>query len=77
MKSGRWFLAVSIPAIALILAAAPSARACAVCYGDPQSPLTHGAKQGILVMVIITYAVVIGLGTMFTFMIVRARKRGP
>ena len=76
MKSRRWFLTVGISVIALFLAAAPSARACAVCYGDPQSPLTHGAKQGILAMLIITYVVVIGLGAMFTFMIVRARKRG-
>ena len=62
-------------AFCALLGMSPQALACAVCNGDPQSPLTHGAKQGILTMLIVTYAVLIGFGAMFCAVMVRSRRR--
>ena len=56
------------------LAFPQAATACAVCFGDPASPLVHGAQRGILVMLLVTYGVVIGLLGMLAFIIVRARR---
>jgi len=36
--------------------------------------LIQGAQQGILTMLIITYALVIGFAAMFAFVVVRARR---
>lgn len=58
----------------LSLALAPPAEACSVCYGDPQSPLTEGAQQGVLTMLIITYTLMIAMMTMFGFVVVRAKR---
>lgn len=54
---------------------AAAAEACSVCNGAPESPLTHGAQQGVIVMLAITYTVLIGLGGMFFFIMARARRR--
>jgi len=62
-------------AAVVLLAAGPAVRACPVCTGNPESPLTHGAQQGILTMLIITYGVLIGLFGMLAFVIFRARRR--
>ena len=59
----------------VVLAMVRSTWACAVCYGDPNAPMVRGAQQGILAMLIITYAVLIGIGGMFAFVIFRARRR--
>ena len=75
MKSVILRMLVGIPALALLLAAAPSARACAVCTGNPESPLAQGAQQGILVMLVVTYVVLFGMGAMFACVVVRARHR--
>ena len=62
--------------IALTVIAAPSiAGACAVCAGDPESPLTHGARNGVMVMVLITYALILGFGGMFAAKILHARRQ--
>ncbi len=74
MKSATSLLSIGCLACVLTLAPAPSARACAVCFGNPESPLTQGAQQGILTMLIITYALVIGFAAMFAFVVVRARR---
>ena len=62
-------------AAVLVLATCPAVLACPVCTGNPESPLTQGAQQGILTMLVITYAVVIGLFGMLAFVIVCARRR--
>jgi hypothetical protein len=39
--------------------------ACAVCFGDPQSPLTLGAKAGVLLLlgvVVIVLGAIVGVG---------------
>ena len=76
MKSNRQFAWNGLLALFAVLDMAPQALACAVCYGDPQSPLTQGAKQGIVTMLIVTYAVLIGFAAMFCAVVVRARRAG-
>lgn len=52
-----------------------SVHACSTCYGDPDSTLTQGAQLGVLTMLIITYAALVGLGVMFAVVVIQARKR--
>jgi len=52
-----------------------SAWACAVCFGNPESPLIQGAQKGIVTMLIVTYLVVIGTVGMIGFTVIRARRR--
>ena len=68
---------ILIGVIALALSFIPSSRtlACAVCFGDPESSMTHGAQSGILVMLLITYSLLIGLATMIGIVIFCARRR--
>jgi len=40
---------------------APQACACAVCFGDPNSPMTKAAIAGVIVLVGVTTAVLIGI----------------
>jgi len=47
---------------------------CSVCGGDPASPLTQGALSGVLFMVILTYAVVLGLAAAPILWAVRSRR---
>lgn len=68
-------LLIGFAVSALMLMAPGSVRACAVCTGNPESPLTHGAQQGILVMLVVTYVVLFGLGAMFACVVVRVRLR--
>ncbi len=51
--------------------ASPIILACATCYGDPNSALTHGMNLGILTLLGVTLAV---LGGIAAGMIVLARR---
>lgn len=62
------------PGILCVLFLTAVAQACSVCQGDPGSPLVEGAKTGVLLMVGVTYAVVLGMVAMPVMWIVRARR---
>jgi hypothetical protein len=47
--------------------------ACAVCFGDPNSPLTQGAKAGILVLLGFIGTVLGGIVAVTLFWIRRAK----
>ncbi len=57
--------------IAVILSAQP-AMACSVCYGDPNSQMTHGAQAGMLVLLGVIAAVLTGLASLLLFWMRRA-----
>ncbi|MBI3602574.1 MAG: hypothetical protein HY209_06770 [Candidatus Omnitrophica bacterium] len=38
---------------------------CAVCFGDPNSPLTHGYNYGIMSLLAVTFVILGLLGMMF------------
>ncbi len=59
-------------ALATILVA-QSAMACPVCFGDPSSPLTKGASNGILFLLAIVGLVQIGFVALFVSFWRRAR----
>ena len=51
-----------------------SAEACAVCYGDVDSPMTAGVNNGILVLLAVVAAVQIFFVALFMGMRRRARQ---
>lgn len=67
---GRWFLNKIKRLPALLIAAnlwgfSRSAEACSVCYGDPNSLLTKGAKSGVLFLLLVIVgilAAILGIG---------------
>ncbi len=59
-------------AVAAMLVA-QSAMACPVCFGDPSSPLTKGASNGILFLLAIVALVQIGFVALFVGFWRRAR----
>lgn len=50
------------------------ARACPVCYGDPESEMVRGAVWGVAVLGVIVYGVVMGMVGIGVTWFVRARK---
>lgn len=48
-------------------------QACAVCFGDPSSPLTIGAKAGVLFMIGVLGVVLGGILAAIIFFIHRSR----
>lgn len=64
-----------VAALAALAAFAPAkAFSCAVCFGDPASPLTQGAKAGIIFLAVMVYMVVMTMGGVALFWWSRARK---
>jgi len=47
--------------------------ACSVCFGDPNSPMVHGAKAGVVVLLGIVCGVLGGILAVAVFWIRRAR----
>lgn len=64
---------------AFLVLRAPETLACAVCYGDPQSPLTNGMNMAILSLLGITGGVLAAMVVFFVFVRKRARAswNGP
>jgi len=54
-----------LAAILLIALIAPVANACPVCFGDPNSPMTKGASNGILFLLGIVGFVQLGFVALF------------
>ena len=59
--------------LAALLSAAP-ALACSVCYGDPNSAMSQGAKAGVLVLLGVVGVVLTGLASLFVFWMRRAAQ---
>jgi len=50
------------------------AHACPVCVGNTDSELAKGAASGILMLLILTYTLLVGVGGIATFWAIRARR---
>jgi hypothetical protein len=50
------------------------ARACSVCYGDPDSDMARGAVYGVAFMIGIVAFVLVGIASITGVWIVRARR---
>ena len=57
--------------LAALLTAQP-VLACSVCYGDPNSAMTHGAQAGVLVLLGVVGVVLTGLVSLLVFWMRRA-----
>ena len=71
MKLFRSLLVLFVGAIGLIVP--DFVQACAVCFGDPSSPLTIGAKAGVLFMIGVLGVVLGGILAAVIFFIRRSR----
>lgn len=63
--------------VALLLALSISANqalACAVCYGDPESPLAKGAAAGVLVLMGVVGFVLLGVAGTGMYWVHRGRR---
>jgi hypothetical protein len=48
------------------------AMACPVCFGASDSPMAQATNTGIIVMLVVVAAVLVGFATFFTYLIRRA-----
>lgn len=71
MKLLRNFLILLVGAIGLMVP--DFVQACAVCFGDPSSPLTIGAKAGVLFMIGVLGVVLGGIFAAVIYFIHRSR----
>ena len=64
-------------ALLATLAMIPSgAHACAVCFGDPESPLTKGADAGVMFLLGVVVTVLCGFASVFLYWMRRVRMNG-
>jgi hypothetical protein len=65
-------------ALAVLLAGWPAAAsACAVCYGDPESPMSRGLTWGILALVMVVGTVLTGAVAFFVQAGRRSERLNP
>lgn len=50
------------------------AKACAVCVGDPDSPLTQGMVAGVLFLLIVVLGVLSGITGFFLYLVANQRR---
>lgn len=70
----RSFSYLSLTAVVMALTASPSAQACAVCFGNPNSLLVKSANTGIWALMMIIGAVLLAFICLFGFWWSRARR---
>lgn len=63
-------------AVAALLIAQRGVQACAVCFGDPDSNMTHGAFAGVLVLFGIIASVLAGVVGTGIYWAQRGRRLG-
>lgn len=68
VPAGRHAARLAALATVLVCAWPEVARACAVCYGETDSPMARGLVWGILVLLGVLLAVVAGVGWFFVHM---------
>ena len=61
-------------ASALLLASALPALACAVCFGDPESPQTQGMNSAILFLMGVIGSVLAAFAPMVVYWVARSRR---
>ena len=71
-RLARMSLAILV-CLAALLTAQP-VLACSVCYGDPNSAMTHGAQAGVIVLLGVVGVVLTGLASMLLFWMRRTAK---
>ena len=72
--SGNRLASMSLAIVAClgVLLSAQPVLACAVCYGDPNSAMSQGAKAGVLVLLGAIGVVLTGIASLLIFWMRRA-----
>lgn len=71
---GHWsFRRLTIVILLLFIASPHTASACAVCFGDPDSPLAKGLSWGVLSLLAVVLLVLGGIAAFFAHIAKRAR----
>ncbi len=70
------FVVVFFLAVAVVACMTDRAAACAVCYGDPDSPMAKGVVAGVLTLVGVIGFVLVGIAGTGLFWIQRSRRLG-
>lgn len=65
---------VMLAIAAVVLLSATDASACAVCYGDPNSPMTKGVGAGVWVLLGCIFTLLAGFASMFLYWMSRSRR---
>ena len=68
------FVVVFFLAVAVVVCMTDRAAACAVCYGDPDSPMAKGVVAGVLTLVGVIGFVLVGIAGTGLFWIQRSRR---
>ena len=71
---GRARTLLALGASALWLALPRAAEACSTCYGDPESPMTQGVNNGILVLIGFVGLMYVGVGRLIWDFRKRSKK---
>lgn len=72
-KDLRPVLVVALAALVVLVVGATEAGACAVCYGNPQSPMVKGIAAGIWVMLGCIGFILAGFASVFLYWVYRSR----
>ncbi|HRX84443.1 MAG TPA: hypothetical protein P5572_05425 [Phycisphaerae bacterium] len=67
----RW---VAVCSALLVLVAPQAARACAVCFGDPNSDMAKSAVRGVAFMIGVTVFMLLSIASIAGVWIVRANR---
>jgi hypothetical protein len=69
----KGFYQTAVATIVVLLVPTQQLWACSVCFGDPNSPIVHGAKAGVAVLLGIVGAVICGIAGVAIYWVRRAR----
>ncbi len=72
--SQRSLVVMTVAAVAALHLFAGNADACAVCYGNPDSPMVKAMGAGIWVLLGCIFTVLSGLASMFLYWMSRSRR---
>ena len=70
---GRLRMLISV-AFLVLVAGSKGLKACSVCFGDPDAPMTKAASASILFLAVIIYSVLFSFAGITAFWVVRARR---
>ena len=76
MKRARFFFA-SVSICAVMLASAPSALACATCFGASDSPMAKGMNWGIFSLLAVIVSLLAGIAGFFVFLARKSAQASP
>lgn len=71
MSGSRWSSCIVVLAL---LATATNTQACAVCFGDPDSPMSKGVVAGVFVLLGAVVMVLVGVAGTSLFWVHRGRR---